>query len=303
MIDLLVPILIASIGAGTPLVFAALGELVTERSGVLNLGVEGMMLVGAVAAFATTFATGSTWLGVAAGFFAGVAMALLFGVVTLSLFANQVAAGLALTIFGVGLSAFAGRPYSGVALPPAPAETLPLIGSVPVLGALHPLVFLSWAVFAGVWFFLFRSRAGLALRAVGESPASARAVGFPVIRIRYLATMFGGGMAGIAGAYLALIYTRLWIDGLTAGRGWIAIALVVFASWRPGRALLGAYLFGGVTIVQYFAQGAGYSLRSEAMAALPYLATIVVLVLISRNPLTIRLNQPASLGKSFDAQT
>jgi len=303
MIEIVVPVLIATIGAGTPLVFAALGELVTERSGVLNLGVEGMMLVGAVAAFATTLASGSTTLGVVVGMLAGAAMALVFGVLTLSLRANQVAAGLALAIFGAGLSAFAGRPLSGVALPPTASTEAPLLSGIPVLGALHPLVFLSWALFVGVWYFLYRSRGGLVLRAVGESPANARALGYSVIPIRYAATVFGGAMAGIAGAYLALVYARLWAEGMTAGRGWIAIALVVFASWRPARVLVGAYLFGGVTIVQFFAQGAGYSLPSEAMSALPYIATIVVLVLISRNASALRLDQPASLGRPFDPQT
>jgi simple sugar transport system permease protein len=305
MTDAIVPVLIATLGAGTPLIFAALGELVTEKSGVLNLGVEGMMLVGAIVAFITTSATASLWLGVAAGCLAGAAMALLFAFVTLTMQANQVAAGLALAIFGTGVSAFIGKNYVGVALqsPPASdtlfASAIPIVG--PLLHALHPLVYLSWLLFAGVSAFLYRSRPGLVLRAVGESPDSAYAVGHPVIRVRYLATLFGGAMAGVAGAYLSLVYAPLWLEGMTAGRGWIALALVVFATWRPARAVFGAYLFGGITISQFFAQGAGIPFASQAMSALPYMATIIVLVLISRNPVMIRQNAPASLGKPFHA--
>jgi general nucleoside transport system permease protein len=297
--ELVLAVLIAAIGAGTPLLLAGLGELVTERSGVLNLGVEGMMLVGAVTAFATTLETGSIWLGVLAAVAAGGVMAVIFGFLALTLMANQVAAGLALTIFGAGVSAFAGRAYSGVALPSLPVETgdVPLVARI--VDAFHPLVYLSWALLAVVAWTLLRSRVGLVLRSVGESPQIAHVIGYPVIRIRYLATIFGGMAAGAAGAYLAVVSTRLWAEGMTAGRGWIAIALVVFASWRPGRLVIGAYLFGGATILQLFAQGAGVPVPSEAMSALPYIATIVVLVLISRNVAAIRRNAPVSLGRPF----
>jgi len=303
MIDSIVPILVVTLGAGTPLIFAALGELVTEKSGVLNLGVEGMMLVGAIVAFIATSASGSLWWGVPAGFLAGAGMALIFAFLTLTLQANQVAAGLALSIFGAGLSAFVGKAYVGVALQSAPRLDSPLLSEIPVIGpllfSLHPLVYLSWLLFAAVGWFLYKSRPGLVLRAVGESPASAHAIGYPVIPIRYFATLFGGAMSGVAGAYLSLVYAPLWLEGMTAGRGWIALGLVVFASWRPARVMVGAYLFGGITITQLFAQGAGIGFASQVMSALPYLATIVVLVLISRNLAMIRLNAPVSLGKQF----
>ena len=299
-------IIIATLVAGTPLVYAALGELVTEKSGVLNLGVEGMMLFGAVTAFAVTHATHNLWLGVFFAAFAGACLAAVFGVLTLTLKANQVASGLALAIFGAGASAFVGKPYVGVALSHEPSEFaawisgIPLIG--PALGQLHPLVYLSWALFAGVLWFLYRTHSGLVLRAIGESPSSAHSIGYPVNKVRFYAVLFGGAMSGIAGAYLAVVYTSLWTEGMTAGRGWIALALVVFATWRPERVLLGAYLFGGVTTAQLFAQGAGIPVPPEAMSALPYLATIVVLVLISRNPTLVQLNAPASLGKLFHGE-
>jgi simple sugar transport system permease protein len=296
VIDSLVPILAATIAAGTPLVFAALGELVTERSGVLNLGVEGMMLIGAIAGFAAAATSGNLWLGVAAGIVAGAAMAAVFGVLTLNLMANQVASGLALTLFGIGLSAFVGKPFEGVSLLREGAPQLPLLGDIPLLGPVlfrqHYLVYASWLLFAAVSWFLFRSRAGLVLRAVGESPESAHAIGYPVVRIRWLATLFGG-------AFLAVFNAPLWGEGIVAGRGRIALALVVFATWRPARVMIGAYLFGGVTIAQFFAQGGGIAVPAPFLSALPYLATIIVLVVISRNVATIRLNSPVSLGRPY----
>jgi len=301
--EYLVSILVATIAAGTPLVFAALGELVTEKSGVLNLGVEGMMLVGAIAAFAATAATGSPWTGVLAGMLAGSATALIFAVLTLTLMANQVAAGLALSLFGVGLSAFVGKSYESVSLAATAPLKVPLLSDIPLIGPVlfsqQPLVYVSWAAFAGIAWFLYRSRPGLVLRAVGEAPKSAHAIGYSVISIRYLATLFGGAMAGIGGAFLSVFYTPLWVENMTAGRGWIALALVVFATWRPARVMIGAYLFGGVTVAQFFAQGEGAAIPSQFLSMLPYLATIVVLVLISRNLNTIRLNAPVSLGKPF----
>jgi general nucleoside transport system permease protein len=303
MMDHLIPILVAAVAAGTPMVFAALGELVTEKSGVLNLGVEGMMLMGAVTGFAVASQTGNPWLGAVAGMVAGAAMALIFAVLTLNLMANQVASGLALTLFGIGLSAFLGKPYESVSLVVAPPPAIPLLSQIPVVGPLlfnyHLLVYVSWALFAAIAWFLYKSRAGLVLRSIGESPESAHAIGYPVIRIRYLATLFGGAMAGLGGAYLSEFYAPLWVEGMTAGRGWIALALVVFATWRPARVMIGAYLFGGVTIAQFFAQGAGVSIPSQFLSSLPYLATIVVLVFISRNLATIRLNAPVSLSKSY----
>ena len=301
--DNLAPILAAAIAAGTPLVFAALGELVVEKAGVLNLGVEGMMLVGAIAGFATAATTGNLWLGALGGMAAGAAMAAIFAVLALNLMANQVASGLALTLFGVGLSAFVGKPFESVSLLKSGPVDVPLLSQIPFLGPIlfqqHFLVYVSWAVFAGVSWFLYRSRAGLVLRAVGESPDSAHAIGYPVIRIRWLATLFGGALAGLGGAHLSEFYAPMWAEGMVAGRGWIALALVVFATWRPARVMVGAYLFGGVTIAQFFAQGAGVEVTSQLLSALPYVVTIVVLVIISRNVNTIRLNSPVSLGRSY----
>ena len=301
--DAIVPILAEAIAAGTPLVFAALGELVTEKSGVLNLGVEGMMLVGAIAGFAMASVTGNLWFGAIAGMAAGAAMSAIFAVLALNLMANQVASGLALTLFGVGLSAFVGKPFESVSLIKEGTFDIPLLSQIPVLGPIffkqHFLVYVSWALFAGVSWFLYRSRTGLVLRSVGESPESAHAIGYPVIRIRWLATLFGGAMAGLGGAHLSEFYAPMWVENMVAGRGWIALALVVFATWRPARVMIGAYLFGGVTIAQFFAQGAGIDVTAQLLSALPYLATIVVLVIISRNVNTIRLNSPVSLGRSY----
>ena len=280
---LLSAILFATVVAGTPLILTALGELVTEKSGVLNLGAEGIMSVGAVAAFATTIHTGSPLLGVLAGMAAGMAMSALFGFAALTLQANQVASGLPLPI--------------------------PLLSRLPLLGhALfeqQALVYFSWIMLGLVAWFLYRTRWGLALRAVGETPVAAHAIGYNVLRIRYLATLFGGAMAGIGGAFLSVFYTPLWVEGMVAGRGWISLALVVFATWRPLRVMLGAYLFGGAMITQMFVQGSGLRLDIPAqfLSALPYLATVLVLVLISRNRSTIRLNSPASLGQPFMPDT
>lgn len=296
-------ILVATVAAAVPLIFAALGELVVEKSGVLNLGVEGMMIVGALFAFIVAAETGQLWLAAIVGALAGAGMALIFGFITLSLMANQVATGLALTIFGVGLSAFIGQGYTSVALDGVKALNIPVLSALPVVGKLlfsyNILVYLALAAFIAVAWFLYKTRAGLILRAVGESPSSAHALGYQVIRIRYLAVLFGGAMAGLGGAYLSLAYTPLWAEGMTAGRGWIALALVVFATWRPGRVLIGALLFGGVTIAQFHVQGLGVEIPSQFLSMLPYLATIIVLVLISRDAGVIRLNAPASLGQPW----
>lgn len=296
-------LLAATINAGTPLLLAAIGILVSERSGVVNLGVEGMMLVAAVVAFAVVLATGSYALGFAAGAIAAAVLAGVFAFFALGLHTNQYATGLALALFGAGLSAFIGLPYVGKSLPARAIDGIPGLRDWPLLGPVlfghHALVYLSWLLVAVVAWVLFRTRAGLVLRAVGESPDSAHALGYPVRAVRLAAVTFGGACAGLAGAYLATVYTPLWAEGMTAGRGWIALALVVFATWRPARVVTGAYLFGGVTMLQLYLQGRGVQIAPQWMSMAPYVATIVVLALISRNPRWIRLNMPASLGKPF----
>jgi simple sugar transport system permease protein len=292
--------------AAIPLMFAGAGELVAEKSGVLNLGVEGMMLMGAVTGYAVTAITGNPWLGIVASVFAGLAMALLFGFLTITMLANQVATGLSLTIFGIGFSAYVGKPYTSAAVRSTiDVMPIPVLKSIPVLGpavfSLDPLGYLAFIMFAGIGWFLYKTRAGLVLRSVGESPAVAHSVGFPVVGVRYGATLFGGAMAGIAGGYYSIVYLHVWQEQLTSGRGWIALALVVFATWRPGRLLIGALLFGAVMALQFYAQAIGVPVPTQFLAMLPYIATIVVLVLISRNPNTIKLNAPASLGKPFFA--
>ena len=299
----LVSMALTVVTAATALVFASIGELVSERSGVLNLGVEGMMLAGAIAAFATVGATDNAWVAVLVAALSGCALALLFGVITLSLRANQVATGLALTLFGVGLSSLLGQGYVGVPYEGLPRLAVPLLSEIPIVGPVffhHDLLtYLSVVLVALVWWFLGRTHAGLVLRAVGESHDSAHALGHRVIAVRYAAVAFGGAMSGIGGAYLSLSYSPMWAENMTAGRGWIALALVVFASWRPWRVLAGAYLFGGVTIAQLHAQSAGVDVASQLLSMLPYLATIAVLVVISRDRVAMRLNTPASLGKPF----
>ncbi len=296
-------VIVSMMAAATPLLYAALGELVTEKSGVLNLGVEGMMITGAVTAFAAATITGSSALGIVAGAAAAMALSLIFAVLTLSLVANQVATGLALTIFGIGLSALIGQGYVGTPLDALPKLDIPGISDItfigPVLFGHDFLIYFSFVMVGVVAWFLYRTRAGLVLRAVGESHDAAHAIGYPVIVIRYLAVAFGGAMAGIGGAYLSVAYTPMWIENMTAGRGWIALALVVFATWRPGRVLLGAYLFGGVTILQLHGQGFGLGVASQILSMLPYLATILVLVLISSDRALIRLNAPADIGRIF----
>jgi simple sugar transport system permease protein len=301
--DMTAAIIVSIIAAATPLLFAALGELITEKSGVLNLGVEGMMLLGAVGSFVTAIATGSAILAIIVGALGGAMMALLFAVLTLSLLANQVATGLALTIFGVGLSALLGQSYVGTPLEALPKLAIPGISDMtlvgPVLFGHDFLVYLSIAMVFVVSWFLYRTRWGLIVRSVGENHEAAHAIGYHVIAIRYAAVMFGGAMAGLGGAYLSLSYTPMWIENMSSGRGWIALALVVFATWRPGRVLLGAYLFGGVTMLQLHGQGIGIDVPSQIMSMLPYLATVLVLVLISRDKIRIRLNAPADIGRVF----
>lgn len=301
--DTLTQLVLLSLAAGTPLVFAALGELVVEKSGVLNLGVEGMMLVGAVASFIVAARTQSPWLGVGAGALAAAMLSLVFAVIALTLRANQVATGLALSLFGVGLSAFVGRDYLSIVIEGIPPVAIDGLTDIPLVGRLvfghNPLVYLSLALFVAVHWFLYRTRSGLVLRAVGESPQAAHAIGHRVIAIRYAAVVFGGACAGLGGAFLAVAYTPSWVEGMTAGRGWIALALVVFATWKPWRVIIGAYLFGSVTLAQFQAQAAGVEVASQLLAMLPYLATIIVLAIISRDATMIRLNAPASLGKPY----
>lgn len=304
MLDYLPLILAGTLAAATPLIFAGLGELVAERSGVINLGVEGMMLIGAIAGFAAAAETGQGVVaGLPAGALAGAAAAAIFGFFALSLAANQAACGLALTIFGIGLSAFIGQHYVSYSLPGLQPIAIPLLADIPLLGPVlfkqDWVVYLSLVAFALVAWTLAKTRLGLLLKAVGEAPDAAHAIGYPVIAIRYGAVIFGGAMAGIAGAYLSTVYTPLWVQNMSAGRGWIAVALVVFATWKPTRLMLGAYLFGFVTILQFHAQGLGIEVPVQLLAALPYLATIVVLVLISRDRKLLQLNLPASLGKPF----
>ena len=304
MIEHLIPVLAGTLGAAVPLIFAGLGELVVERTGVLNLGVEGMMLVGAIAGFAAAAESGyGVAVGLPAGALAGAATAMVFAFFALSLAANQSACGLALTIFGIGLSAFIGQSYISYSLPGLKPIAIPLLSDLPLLGPVlftqDAVVYLSLIAYALVTWTLSKTRLGLLLKAVSESPEAAHAIGYPVIAIRIGAVAFGGAMAGIAGAYLSTVYTPLWVQNMSAGRGWIAVALVVFASWKPTRLLFGAYLFGAVTILQFHAQGLGLHVPSQLLAALPYLATIVVLVIISRDRRVLQNNLPASLGKPF----
>ena len=306
MNELLIASMMTMMTAATPLVFAATGELVCEKSGVLNLGVEGMMLIGAVFGFAAVTLTGQPLAGLLAGSLCGLVAALIFALLTLTLLSNQVATGLALTIFGTGLSALVGLDYVGETIEQIRSIHIPVLSDLPVIGRLlfghDPLVYLAIIILALCGWFLKHTRWGMILRAVGDPDVSAHAIGYPVIAIRYAAVAFGGAMAGLGGAYLSLVYTPLWAENMTAGRGWIALALVVFASWRPSRVLLGAILFGGITILQLNAQAAGLGIPGAFMSMLPYIATIVVLVLISRDAIRIRLNAPACLGKPFRAE-
>ncbi len=303
--EYVIAFLASTAGAATPLVLASSGELVAERSGVLNLGLEGIMLVGAVTGFMATVHTGSLTLGLAAALAAGMAMSLIFGFLVLTLQTNQVATGLALTLFGIGLSAFLGRDLVGQTVAPLPALSFPVLSDLPFVGPLlfrfDAVVYLSVLLVIALGWMLARTRIGLQIRAVGEAPHSAHAIGMPVIRLRYAAVLFGGAMAGVGGAYMSLALTPMWVEGMTAGRGWIALAQVVFATWKPRNVVLGAYLFGGVTVLQFHGQGMGLAVPSQFLSMLPYVATIVILVIICRDPKTILLNKPMSLGQNFKA--
>jgi len=293
----------ATLNAGTVLALASLGLLINEKVGIVNLGAEGMMLCAAIAGFAAVVHTGNDWIGFAAGIAAGAVLAALFGVLVIWLNTNQYATGLALTLFGAGFSAFVGTGYVQARMPERPDFAVPWLSDIPLLGPAlfrhHPLVYLTVLFALALIWFMYRTRAGLVMRSVGESPESAHALGYPVRRIRLLAVVVGGALCGLAGAYLSIIYTPLWVEGMVSGKGWIALALTTFATWRPARVLLGAYLFGGVTMLQFHLQGIGVEVPSQFLTMLPYVATIVVLALISRNPQWIRINMPASIGKPF----
>lgn len=293
----------SSLNAGTVLAIASLGLLINEKAGIVNLGAEGMMLCAALAGFAATVHTGSPLVGFGAGMLAGALLAAVFGVLVIWLNTNQYATGLALALFGAGFSAFAGTGYVREKLPELAKYSIPVLGDLPLLGSAlfrhHPMVYGCVALVLAMVWFLYRTRAGLVLRSVGESPESAHALGYPVRRIRFLAVVAGGALCGLSGAYVSVVYTPLWVEGMIAGKGWIALALTTFATWRPARVLLGAYLFGGVTMLQFHLQAIGVDAPSQLMTMLPYLATIVVLVLISRNPTWIRINMPSSIGKPF----
>ena len=301
--DLFIAIFTGTVIAATPLIFAALGELVVEKSGVVNLGIEGMMLIGAAVAVWMSFAGFPMPVAIAAAALAGAAASLIFGVLALTFMTNQYAAGLALTIFGAGVSASIGRGFGSTPVDALPALHIPVLADIPVIGPLFfqydALVYLSFVLFGAIAWVLYRTKAGLVIRTIGESPQSSHAIGYPVIAIRYLTVLFGGLMAGLGGAYLSIAYTPLWVENMTAGRGWIALALVVFATWRPFRVMAGAWLFGGVTILQLQGQALGLAIPSELLSALPYLATIAVLVIISRNRQILMLHFPASLARPF----
>ena len=307
MIELLVNLIVSIMLAGTPLLLAATGELIVEKVAVLNLGVEGMMLMGAIAGFAVAHETGSLLLALPAAILAGMALALLFAVLTLTLQANQTATGLALTIFGRGFSALVGAGYVGIGAPTLPKIHLPVLSELPFVGptlfSYDPLVYLSLLLLAGCAWFLTKTHAGLILRAIGDQHDAAHVLGYKVIRIRYLAVLFGGAMAGLGGAYMSLSYTPLWAQDMIAGRGWVALALVTFAAWRPFWLLIGAWLFGGIMYLSLYVQGLGVPIPSAFLSALPYVGTVVVLVLISRDRRRIRLHRPAMLGRPFQASS
>ncbi len=293
----------ATLNAGTVLAIAALGLLINERAGIVNLGAEGMMLCAAIAGFAAAVHTGNDWIGFGAGMLAGALLAAMFGYLVIWLNTNQYATGLALTLFGAGFSAFVGVKYVQEKLPDRASFSIPGLSDIPFLGTAlfkqHPMVYFAVALTVFIIWFLFKTRSGLVLRSIGESPEAAHSLGYPVRLVRLAAVVVGGMLCGLAGAYLSIIYTPLWVEGMVSGKGWIALALTTFATWRPLRVLFGAYLFGGVTMLQFHLQGQGVEIPSQFLSMTPYIATIVVLALISRNPALIRINMPASIGKPF----
>ena len=305
---LFINIIIGISVASAPLIFAAIGELLVERSGVLNLGVEGMMIVGALMGFVVQFHTESYFLAVLAGFFAGIVIASIFAFLTQFLLTNQVATGLALTLFGLGFSAFVGRGYTEESIQLIPAVDIPFLSDIPLIGPLlfsfNPLVYFAFFMVYVVWYFLFKTKQGLILRAIGDNHDAAHAIGHKVVLYRFMAILFGGAMAGLGGAFLTLVQVPIWGEGMTAGRGWIALGLVVFASWLPFRVILGAILFGGITILQLHAQGFNIRISAQYLSMLPYLATIVILVAL-RIRLKNKTNRtvPNCLGRIFHSTT
>ena len=304
--ELFTNILFATLRTGTPLILIALGEMVCEKSGVLNLGQEGMVLMAAALGFIAAVVTGHAGLGIIAAILAGMMMSVLFAFLAVTLVSNQVATGLALTIFGTGLSGFLGAGYVGMAIDGIAPFPIPFLSDIPFIGKVlfshDPLVYVSWIMFALI-FWCFRStRLGLTIRAVGENPEAANAIGIPVMKVRYGAILFGGAMAGLAGAYLSLVYTPMWSEGMSAGRGWIALALVVFASWKAERILLGAYLFGAASIMHLVLQGLGFEASPNLLAMLPYAATIIVLVIIASDAAKAKLSTPLALGQPYRPQ-
>ena len=296
-------IILTIITASTPLLLAAIGELVTERSGVLNLGVEGMMIMGAVCGFVAAYTSGSAILGVCGGLIAGVAMSLLFAFLTQTLMTSQVATGLSLTLLGLGLSGMIGENFTGLPGVKLEALNIPVLNEIPFIGPVvfgHDiLVYGSLISTAGVAYVLFRTRIGLIVSAVGSNHHSAHALGYNVIRVRYGCIAFGGACSGLAGAYLSLVYTPQWIENMSSGRGWIALALVVFSTWLPKRLLVGAYLFGTVWIMGLYVQALGVDIPSQLLSSLPYLVTIIVLIIISGNKTLTKVNTPACIGQPF----
>lgn len=307
MLDSIVFVLAGTLAAATPLLFAAMGEAIVEKSGVLNLSIEGMMAVGAATGFVVATVSGSYASGFAIAAAASALLSLVFATLVLVFLANQVAAGLATGILGLGLSVLIGKEYEGKTITPLQDISMGWLSDLPLFGEIlfshDPVVYIGVVTVLITWWILSHSKLGLVIRAVGESPKAASAIGYPVIAIRFLAIAFGGAMAGVGGAYLTLGYTPLWAEGLVAGRGWIVVALVVFGMWRPIRIALGAYLFGAVSLLELFIQGQGFAIPSQFMSALPYIITIIILALISRNPQLIKLNHPASLGQPYSRDT
>jgi len=305
--NVLILILAAAVTAGTPILYAALGELLAERSGVINLGVEGMMLIGAVCGFIAAVHFRNPWAGVLASMVAGGMVAFIHAFLTITLRSNQVVSGLALTLFGTGLAGYIGKSYVGIRLPESfRAVPVPVLSDIPIIGPVlfnhDPLVYISYFIVPALWFLVFRTRAGLNLRAVGENPAAADSVGINVFRTRYIYVIAGGMLAGIGGAYLSLHYVPVWVENMTAGRGWIAVALVIFATWNPANAIWGAYLFGGLDALGLRLQTLNVTVSPYFLKMLPYIFTVLVLILVTRRNMLSRRGSPKALGLPYDRE-
>lgn len=300
---LMVSILGRSLVAGTPLLLGTLGEILAERSGVMNLGIEGMMSVGAVAGFGVALVSGSPWLGLLASIIAGMALALLHAFITISLRANQVVSGLALTTLGIGISGLAGKSFIGIPLKERFVSwSVPLLSDIPLVGEIFfrrdPVFYFSVLIGILLWVILYKTKVGLVVRSVGENPKASETMGVNVELVRYLCVIAGGGFAGMAGAYLSLAYIPSWIEGMTSGRGWIVVALTIFSLWDPTRAFLGAYLFGGIEVLQFFVQSQG--IPPQFLKMLPYVATLVALLMVTTESRFRKVCAPASLGKPYE---